>query len=408
MPELVDLIWEESGHHALVASRDRGPFRYTAFVPDPIAKLEPMLAAAVAGAVERAAAACTSLDDSPGIDDLEPVARLLLRAESVASSKIEGLRLSHRRIEEARFAPEGARGTALSIVRNIDAMARAIELGTKPDPFTIDDLLSIHRSLMHTPEDREIAGKVRTEQNWIGGGNTPRRADFVPPPHDRVEPLLADLVAFCGRIDISAVAQAAIAHAQFETIHPFEDGNGRTGRCLIHLILRRRGLSTRVVPPVSVVLAARSELYIGGLTTFRSGDIDAWCNVFADALAAAGQHAIDLGREIHSLRESWLERAGQPNRGSAARRLIEGLPGHPILSVESSTELLGVSDEAARNALNRLQEAGVLRLITLGKRNRAWAAMEVFDLLDEFDAVVRQHTSDVTGVTDTGARESLR
>jgi Fic family protein len=387
--QLIEQIWKASGHHAMVSSRDRGPFRYTAFVPDLIAESRLDLSPSTSAAVEAAAAACTSLDASPGIEDLEPVARLLLRAESVASSRIEGLRLSHRRIEEARFAPGGARGTARSIVRNIEAMSRAIELGTAKTPLTRDGLLSIHRTLMYTEEDREIAGVIRTEQNWIGGGNTPRRAVFVPPPPEYVEGLIEDLIVFCNRSDLSAVVQAAIAHVQFETIHPFADGNGRTGRCLVHLILRRRGLSQRVVPPVSVVLAANATEYIGGLTAFRSEEPTVWCETFAQALLTAGEHAIGLGADLRALRDDWLKRAGMPRAGSTALRLIEGLPAHPIVSVESTQELLGVSDEASRLALDRLERTGVVRLVTLGKRNRAWAALEVFDLLDEFDASVR-------------------
>jgi Fic family protein len=388
VPELVELVWEDRGHHALVSSRDRGPFRYSAFVPDPISVLELQLTAGVAAAVERAVRACADLDASPGIQNLEAVARLLLRAESVASSRIEGLNLSHRRIEEARFAPEGARGTALSIVRNIDAMAHAIELGLRPDALAVDDLLSIHAALMQTPEDRDIAGRIRDRQNWIGGGNTPRRAEFVPPPPERVPTLLEDLMRFSNREDLPAVVQAAVAHAQFETIHPFADGNGRTGRCLIHLVLRRRGVSRYVVPPVSVVLAADARRYVDGLAAFRAGDVDAWSLAFADALTLAGERAVDLGREMDELRASWFERAGRPNRGSSALRILDGLPGHPIVSVESVSRSLGVSDEAARTALNRLGRSEVLRLVTVGRRNRAWAAMEVFELLDEFDATI--------------------
>lgn len=389
LPRYEELTWRSSGHHQMVSSRDRGPFRYRAFVPDPIAELQPHVSAAVGAAVEAGAAACAQLDASPGIDDLEPVARLLLRAESVASSRIEGLQLSHRRIEEARFAPGGARGTALSIVRNIDAMARAIELGTQLERLTLDDLLSIHRALMNTERDQAIAGVIREEQNWIGGGNTPRRAEFVPPPHELVRDLLQDLIVFCNRTDLSGVTQAAIAHAQFETIHPFADGNGRTGRCLIHLILRRRGLSRRVVPPVSVVLAANASRYVEGLTAFRGEDLTGWCQMFADALTVSAGRAVDLGAQIRALKVEWFERAGRPNKGSTARRLIDGLVGHPVVSLETTEELLGVSNEAARLALARLEEAGVVRQVTLGKRNRAWASIEVFDLLDEFDAATR-------------------
>jgi len=385
MPELVERIWEPSRPSYLRSRGDAKPFRYEAYVPDPIADLDPGLSASSAAAVETAALAARQLDESPGMDDLEPIAVVLLRAESVASSRIEGLRLSHRRLQEAIVAPKAARRTAIEIVQNIRAMDRSIAIGTENDELTLDQILEIHRVLLGTKWDQGHAGKIREEQNWIGGGNTPRRADFVPPPEDRVEDLLQDLVAFCNRTDISAVVQAAVAHAQFETIHPFVDGNGRAGRCLIHIILRRRGLSTRVVPPISVVLAANPARYVEGLTAYRSERGDSWITVFAEATAIGAERAGDLAASITDLREAWLRKAGQPRARSAARRIAEGLVQHPILTIKSAEAIADVSNEAARLALNRLAEADVVKQITIGKRNRAWAADEVFDLLDEFD-----------------------
>lgn len=385
MSELIERVWEPLGPSYLRSRRDAKPFRYKAYVPDPIADLHPALPASTAAAVEAAAIAARRLDEARGIDDLEPIAVILLRAESVASSRIEGLRLSHRRLEEAVVAPKGARRTAIEIVQNIRAMDRAIEVGNQSNELTVEKILQIHRVLLDTKWDQEHAGKVRTEQNWIGGGNTPRRAEFIPPPEDRVTDLLEDLVAFCNRTDLSTIVQAAIAHAQFETIHPFVDGNGRAGRCVIHVILRRRGLSTRVVPPVSVVLAANAPRYIEGLTAYRAQRAEDWIEMFAEATEIAGERAIDLATSISDLREDWLERAGQPRAKAAARKLIEGLIQHPILTVQSAEDVARVSNEAARLALNRLDKAGVVKQITLGKRNRAWAAEEVFDVLDEFD-----------------------
>ena len=389
MPEFLELTWSSSDHHQMVSGRDRGPFRYRAYVPDAMEMVDPVIPGAVMAVVEAAAHACSALDSSPGIEDLEPVARLLLRTESVASSRIEGLQLSHRRLEEARFELGGARGTARAIVRNIESMSAAIDLGMNANVLRVDDLLSIHRTLMSTERDRDIAGVLRTEQNWIGGGNTPRRAEFVPPPPDRVPALVDDLIAFCNRSDLPAVVQAAFAHAQFETIHPFADGNGRTGRCLIHLILRRRGVASRIVPPVSVILASNAAEYIAGLTAFRDQHEEEWVEMFASSLKLAGERAIDLGSALSSLKQDWLERAGLPRKGSATRLLVQGLTAHPVVSVESVQQLLPVRAEAARTAVLRLEEAGVLRQVTAGKRNRAWAAMEVFDLLDDFDSLVR-------------------
>lgn len=384
MGKLVERIWTPDSSYGR-SRRDSKPFRYQAYLPDEIANLDPALPASVTAKIEGATRAAIELDNSPGIAELEPVARLLLRAESVASSRIEGLRVSHRRLEEAAFEPRAARGAALSVVRNIEAMNAAVELGMKADALRVEDLCAIQATLLNTERDRHIAGMVRVEQNWIGGGTTPRNAQFIPPPPEDVPALMDDFVRFCNRDDLSAVTQAALAHVQFETIHPFADGNGRTGRCLIHVILRRRGISRRIVPPVSVVLAANSARYIAGLSAFRAEDLAGWCAIFAEAMEVAGTRATELGRSLADLRGEWLQRAGSPRRGSTSRRLIEGLAGHPLLSVASTAKLLAVSEEAARLSLNQLSASGVVRQVTIGRRNRAWAAEEIFDLLDEFD-----------------------
>src|SRR5262249_38906657 len=142
------------------------------------------------------------------------------------------------------------------------------------------------------------AGRLRDRQNWISGSSyNPCSAAFVPPPPERVAALMEDLCAFCNGTDLPAIAQAAIAHAQIETIHPFADGNGRTGRALIHVILRRRGLAPLVLPPVSLMLATWSTDYVGGLTAMRyAGDagsedaqrgVDRWVALFAAATTRA-------------------------------------------------------------------------------------------------------------------------
>ena len=395
MSGTIDLQWEPIEVSYGIPRKDRVPFRYEAFLPDRIAALDPLLPARVLAAVEDAIGAVAELESSEYITDLEPIAPLLLRAESVASSRIEGLRLSHRRLEEATFAPKAAKSSAREIVRNIEAMRVAVQLGASDEAITLDSLLEIHRTLLHTDRDARIAGVLRTTQNWIGGSEfSPRGADFIPPPPSYVPDLMDDLLAFVNRDDLSAIVQAAVAHAQFETIHPFAEGNGRTGRCLIHVILRRRGVVKRVVPPISVVLAANSSRYIAGLSSCRRDEIDPWISVFAEATAASARQAQDLAREIAELQADWLRRAGRPRKGSTARGLIEGLVAHPLVSVSSASEVLGVSEEAARQALNQLAERGVVTQLTVGKRNRAWAAEEVFDLLDGFDMELGERGAD--------------
>lgn len=237
-----------------------------------------------------------------------------------------------------------------------------------------------------TTEERH-AGVIRTDQSWIGGrGASPADADFVPPPPDRVPTLLDDLVRFVDLDDLPAIAQAAIAHAQFETIHPFGDGNGRAGRCLIHVILRRRGLAPLFVPPVSVVLATRARRYMGGLVDFREGRADDWIGVFADAVTAAAEATKLLWGQIDALLGELVERAGTPRADSVARKIILGLPAQPVVSADTAAARYGVTPTAARAALNRLQEAGVLIPTRVGRRrDREWISDELFQILDAFE-----------------------
>ena len=208
------------------------------------------MASRAAAAAAAATAALRDLQAGGAGHDLETLAAPLLRSEALGSSFIEGLRASNKRLALAAYQPIAADGVARAVLGNVRAMERAVEIGTARERFRLDDLLDIHRALLEgTPEER-YAGVVRTNQNWIGGrGLSPGDAAFVPPPEDRVRALLDDLVAFSNLDDLPAIAQAAIAHAQFETIHPFGDGNGRAGRCLIHVVLRRRGLTPLFVPP---------------------------------------------------------------------------------------------------------------------------------------------------------------
>lgn len=327
-----------------------------------------------------------ALNAGPVVQSLEGVARYLLRAESVASSRIEGLSISQRRLAEALFAPDLGDVTALSVINNITAMEEAVALGSAERPITAMDIRAIHQTLLNTPTDADIAGVVRTTQNWIGGRATsPLHAEFIPPPPEEVPTLLDDLCAFMARDDLPAVVQAAITHAQFETIHPFADGNGRVGRCLIHAVLRRRGLALRYVPPISVVLATNATAYIGGLTDYRAGELAEWCGLFAAATRTAGQQALTLTERLDELQTRWRAMVGRSRQGSAATRLLALLPAYPIVSIQTTAAALDVSYPAGRLAIESLEHAGILRQITVGKRNRAWVAGEVFSLINAFE-----------------------
>lgn len=345
------------------------------------------LAGRAAEAVAAATAALGDLQRARAGHDLETLATPILRSEALGSSFIEGLRASNKRLALAAYEPLAADGTARAVLGNVRAMERSIEIGTAGRRFSLDDLLDIHRTLLEGTSEERYAGVIRADQNWIGGrGVSPADAAFIPPPEDRVVALLQDLVEFVNLADLPAVAQAAIAHAQFETIHPFGDGNGRAGRCLIHVIFRRRGLTPLFVPPVSVVLAANGRSYIAGLVDFREGRIDDWIGGFADATTNAGEAAKRLSAQIDGMLGDLIERAGSPRADSVARKIIFGLPAQPVVSADIAVARYDVTPTAARAALNRLEETGVLVPTRVGRRrDREWISDELFQLLDAFE-----------------------
>jgi Fic family protein len=386
-PEQVERLWS-ARLGGLGGRRDKQSRPYRAYVPRRIAELNPVFDGQLMKLLNDAESACRTLnEDPPSLLSLEALAGQLLRAESIASSRIEGLIVSHRRLARAFFSPD-KHDTAAEVVANVRAAERAIVLASTVEEITRDTLIDIHRTLFAGTTHEGHAGIVREEQNWIGGlSSNPSTADFVPPPPEYVEPALQDLLHFVNRDDLPAALQAAIAHAQFETIHPFLDGNGRVGRILIHVVLRRRGLAPRYVPPVSLVLAGRADVYIRGLTTYRSSEAEEWYDIFADALEMSSIKAREFASRVASLQGKWLEQAGAPRPQAGARKLIAVLPAHPVINATTAQTLIGASSPVtAYSAIERLIKADVLREIKIGKkRDRLWECVGLFDLLDSFE-----------------------
>ncbi|BCB78602.1 hypothetical protein GCM10022251_59410 [Phytohabitans flavus] len=361
--------------------------------------------AATAADIAEAEAAIAVADHGQRLVAMETLARLLLRSESVASSRIEGLECSQRRLAEAAFAPEHAGETARQVLANIDAMRQAIQLGAGGHELTVDGIKSMHELLMR--EDRatgRFAGAFRTQQNWIGGrSDSPRDAVFVPPPPEHVEPLMADLVSFVNRDDLPTLAQAAIAHAQFETIHPFLDGNGRVGRCLIHTVLARRGLASRMLVPVSLVLAAYGDHYIQGLVDFREGAVDQWCGTFASASRLAIEGAGQFEEHLATMISRWrLETEARPD--SHLWHACEQTTITPVFTVTSLRDALGASTTAATEVIERLEGIGVVAQVSLGRRNRVYLNRAVLRLLDDFERDLLSSVDGAPGRLRTSAR----
>lgn len=372
--------------------RYRKACRYDAFIPRPLRglpALDPNVARTV-GAAEEAIRELNAVAQ-PG---LQALARLLLRSESIASSKVEGMQADARSL--ARAEARSDLGYSISrqqadVLANVDAMQLAMEDAAAAPMITLSHILQIQKALLARAVNADrIAGVVRSEQNWIGGNDyNPCGADFVPPPAKEIAPLLDDLVHFCNDTVHSPLVQAAYAHAQFETIHPFGDGNGRTGRALVQVILRRRGLAPEYVPPISVVLAANTPRYIAGLVAFREDRENQWLGIFAESAARAAQLASTYLMRVQELQDLWRERLGAHGVRSdaAAWRIIDVLPGHPVISVPVAVEATGRARAAVQQAVEQLVQAGVVEPLSSGKRNRQWEAIGLLALSEDFETL---------------------
>lgn len=369
---------------------------YETFIPDPLMGVDFAVPGEVAGAVSDAEKAIGDLNRDAG-PELMPLARLLLRTESVGSSKVEGMQVDARSLARAEVNQEMGRRVgagAAEILANIDAMQLAIERAAELEDVGPVDFLEIHRALLQRAPNSRIAGRLRTSQNWIGGNDyNPCGAAFVPPPPTEVDRLLEDLCQFVNEGALPPLMQAAIAHAQFETIHPFDDGNGRTGRALVQVVLARRGLTPAFIPPISVVLAKHKDRYVEGLTLFREDRIADWVELFAAATAEAAALASHYSIRVAELQHDWRERLrrhSNPRGDAAAWSLISALPAHPIITVQVAVAATRRTRPAVAGAIEQMEAAGVLTRLTASARNRAWEAEGLLDLVVSLEAGERE------------------
>ncbi|TQC39973.1 Fic family protein [Rhodococcus sp. WS4] len=361
-------------------------------IPPMIGSLGCDLVGGVARAHEEAVIAVARLEAGFG-EHLAPLSDFLLLSESVASSKIEHIDAGWRAFGKALAGGKASAEakSQLAAVKALVAMVDAAGDGS----ITGDALLSAHRLLMapdfYTARD---SGQFRDVQNWIGGSDyTPIDALFVPPPPELVDELMADLLVFANRTELPILAQAAIAHAQFESIHPFTDGNGRIGRALISAILRRRGLTDRVTVPLASVMLADTRRYFDHLTRYRVGDADGFVEYVARAAIVSSEAARDSARALAELPGHWRDIA-RPRSNSADEKIIDALLGTPIFSADTAQRITGTTDASAYRALGRLTAAGVLEVLSESKRNQIWAATGVLAELDALSARIGRRTSE--------------
>ncbi|UQN28520.1 Fic family protein [Brachybacterium kimchii] len=350
---------------------------YRAVLAPEIATATPHLPGALLVRVMEASEDISRFDEQMTTRPL-PMPAVLLRSESASSSQIEHLSTSARQLAFASLGLSD-RENAQLVAANVEAMSNALSADGPVDAALI---LQVHEALLGESQS-DIVGRFRDQQVWIGGRSTsPHRADFVAPHHERVSAAIDDLSAFAARTDLPPLVQTALAHAQFETIHPFEDGNGRTGRVLAQLVLRRRGLARHTTLPISSGLLQNTDAYFSALTAYRDGDPAPIVEQMSQAAHLATESGRMLDHELRGLRDRWTELI-RARTDSTAWRLADLLFAQPVVNAAWAARQLEVTDRSARTALGVLEEAGVVSETTAARRNRVWQAKQVLDLLDD-------------------------
>lgn len=386
---LVKCVWEGGQIAAIgpaaTALAHRGA-TYRASVPPLIAQLTPTVSRETDNLAREAEHELARFDEDCG-HRLAAYGPILLRSEAASSSQIENLTASARQVFTAELGGKGARN-ASEIVANTRAMITALELSENLDTASIREM---HQVLMEG-QPRHTPGEYRTEPVWIGSSaSSPIGAEYVAPPAEQVSELMTDLAVYCGRRDIPALVHLATAHAQFETIHPFSDGNGRTGRALAQAMLRRSRVTRAVAVPVSAGLLTDITGYHAALTSFRAGDIDAIVHQFAAAALRAVPNGRALVNELETIRERWAELA-KPRPGSAKQLLLEYVLERPAFTAEMAADALGVAKSNIYRYLKGLRDDGVLAYKVEHNGPAVWRAPEVLSAIDEFAARAGRRT----------------
>lgn len=373
---LEDQTWEPT--QAGLMGRGARPFTYQSALPALISPRRPAVAPDTSLLAAEAEKELARFDAQQGhrIAEFAPV---LLRSEAASSSQIENLTASARAILSAELGLRKSRNAEL-ISGNTQALRAALELS---DDVSADRVLEMHRVLMAT-EPRHAPGHWRTEAVWIGTrAESPSGAEFVAPDHSRIPELVSDLVSFSRRTDIPALQLVAISHAQFETIHPFTDGNGRTGRALAQSLLRFHDVTRNVAVPVSAGLLVDVGGYHQALTAYRRGELDPIVRAFSHASLRAVSNAQTLLTELEAIRSTWDDRLSV-RRDSKAWPLLDVLLRRPVLNSATAASELGIKQPNVYPALKALVDCGILQSKKEHQLGPIWRSDEVLHALDAF------------------------
>ena len=390
------------GNPQALRARDRRGGRFDAYIPHRLEGWQPLLSADVVaflGETERLLASTASrLQPRSGGD-------ICFWAESLGSSHIEGVAPAPKRVVQAlakrQHTGEGAaHGAVAEVIGNIDATAQAQQMLAQRQDLRLETLLDAHRTLMAASPTPHFGGVVRSDQNWIGGNDWhPLESEYVPPPPEMCLPLLEDLILYLRGEEHPPLLQAAVAHVQFETVHPFGDGNGRAGRAVLYGVLKHRCVPDGMMPPVSLALSRNRDAYLDALAEFQTyvGDPDdprrsealtRWLEVLAGAVQQSSAAVVRYQEAIGALQDHWRAAVGGRERRSVAAAVIDYLPANPSVTAKTLADATGFSQRRCGDALRRLEAAGVVKGRAAGPSLRVYDADKVFEAFNVMSSTV--------------------
>jgi Fic family protein len=364
----------------------QGDAAYWAFAPRPIARDVQLSQATVfdLSEADRAVGALAGL--GARLPNPHLLIRPYLRREAVASTRIEGTQSSLSDVLSA----EAQLRVETEDQREVLNYVRALEHGLRrlPTlPLSKRLIREMHAELLAGVRgEKRTPGEFRRSQNWIGGTN-PSNALFVPPPVDLLEDALDDFEAFLHQdLRIPLLIRCALVHFQFETIHPFLDGNGRLGRLLIVFYLIERGVISQPLLYLSAYFERNRDEYVGALQGVRErGDMDAWISFFLRGVTVQANSAIDAADSLLRLREDFRGRLRQARARGQAVDAADALIGNPFVSVPQLAQLLGLTRQGAQYVISSLERAGIVESVPGDTRPALHVAREVLDVLQRDD-----------------------
>lgn len=373
------------GRYVELATSGSGP--YTAFVPAPLPPAPPLDLARHIGALDRATRALARLDGQASLlPDIDQFLYFYVRKEALLSSQIEGTQssLSDLLLYEEDAIPGIPLNDVEEVSNYVAALNSALDELRGGLPVCSRLIRNAHKVLLSGARSHNNApGEFRRSQNWLGG-STPHNATFVPPPPEYVEDLMANLEVFIhdDTLPLPVLVRAALAHIQFETVHPFLDGNGRVGRLLIPLMLCESGALAEPLLYLSLHFKTyRAEYYERLMRVRTYGEWDAWIDFFLHGVAETAQQAGAACAEILDLFESDRQRIASLGRASALR-IHEYLKGKPILIAAHAAKETRLSAPTVRSAVRDLERLGILKETTGKARGRVYVYSRYLEILE--------------------------